>query len=177
MDFYVFKNNQQVGPFSLMALREKLQKGEFAYTDLAWRDGLKDWTPLKDILGGALPDATPHAVAAPSTSYAAATPGQTPTGARVATSVISFFILFGVFAVIIFILECIIGGIYVAATNTHGPDGQPLTPDQMHDAGQAKGQKYGCLMMLVCVGLSFVVSAPIAWKLGFSNLFPWCRAK
>jgi hypothetical protein len=176
MEFYVYKNDQQVGPYSLMDLRDRLQKGEFAYTDLAWRDGLADWTPLKDLLGGSLPDATPHAVAPPTTAAFATAP-TVPTGARVGTAIVIFIITFIIFFIVFFILECIVGGIYATAQVAHQSNGQPLTPDQTREAGRALGEKYGLVALGLCFLLSSASAGLTAWKMSFSNLFPWCRAK
>jgi hypothetical protein len=50
MNYLVHKHGQQLGPFSEATLRQKLANGEFALTDMAWREGLPGWMPLKNVL-------------------------------------------------------------------------------------------------------------------------------
>lgn len=49
MQYYIGKNGQQVGPFGLEQVRERLASGEFSPTDLAWCDGMAGWEPLSQI--------------------------------------------------------------------------------------------------------------------------------
>ncbi len=178
MDFYVYKNNQQVGPFSLMAVRERLQKGEFAYTDLAWRDGLADWTPLRDLMGGALPDATPHAV---STWGATTTPAprKAPIVARIVTAVVLFFMFFVMVYFVVAILAFVIGGAISGAQAASAANAQGFNSGYAIglQAGQQFRHDYGHIIVLGSLLFSIVVSPIAAGLMAFSNLFPWCRAK
>lgn len=58
MNVYVHKDDQQLGPFTEEELKEHLKSGKFTKQDLAWKEGLTDWTPLSNIL-------TPAAVLPP----------------------------------------------------------------------------------------------------------------
>ncbi|WP_198141277.1 alpha/beta fold hydrolase [Verrucomicrobium spinosum] len=55
MNYLVHKHGQQHGPFSEAALRQKLANGEFAPMDMAWREGLPGWMPLKNVLPPEMP--------------------------------------------------------------------------------------------------------------------------
>lgn len=50
MDIYIYKNGQQQGPFNERTIQNGLNSGEFAYSDLAWHQGMTDWQPLSQIL-------------------------------------------------------------------------------------------------------------------------------
>jgi hypothetical protein len=172
MQFYVLKNDEQTGPFSLIDVRERLKKGEFAYSDLAWRDGLAEWTPLKDLMGGALPEATPHAVAAP--SYSA--PAKAPIAARAVTAAGLFIVLFGVLTVVFMFITFMCIGLFLTLHAPHGPSGL-ADQAQLDDSATHFGRTYGNLAGAAATMLAFLVSAFTAWKMAFSNLFPWCRKR
>jgi hypothetical protein len=68
MNFYLFHNGAQVGPFTEAALREMLANGQATPDMLAWREGMPDWAPLGQLLGQpAVPASAfiPHVPAAP----------------------------------------------------------------------------------------------------------------
>jgi uncharacterized RDD family membrane protein YckC len=44
------KGNVPTGPFTRAQLAEKLRSGEFSLSDLAFVEGLSQWTPLRDVL-------------------------------------------------------------------------------------------------------------------------------
>jgi hypothetical protein len=46
----IYKNDQQEGPYDLLAIEQGLQDGRFAPSDLAWLEGCSDWVPLHTIL-------------------------------------------------------------------------------------------------------------------------------
>jgi len=46
----VLKNNVPTGPFTRTQIAEKLQAGEMHLEDLAFVEGLSQWTPLHDVL-------------------------------------------------------------------------------------------------------------------------------
>lgn len=73
------KSNVPTGPFTREQVAEKLRTGEMALTDLAFVEGLAQWTPLRDVLAkvdGSAPAPNPVTLvapppAAPAYSYAA----------------------------------------------------------------------------------------------------------
>jgi hypothetical protein len=69
MNWYFAKNGAQEGPVSTEALRAKIDSGEVAPTDLAWREGLADWMPVSKI-----PDFTRQPVEAPEPQITTAPP-------------------------------------------------------------------------------------------------------
>lgn len=177
MQFYVFKNNEQVGPFALMDVRERLQRGEFAYEDLAWREGMANWTPLREILGGALPDATPHAVSEWTAHNPV--PAKTPIVARIATAVLFFVVYFFVIYFVVAIACFMIGG------GISGMHSATQANAQGFNQGYALGQKAGAQFRhdwrgIIVVGsfaFSFVASPIAAYFTAFSSLLPWCRKR
>jgi hypothetical protein len=50
MAILVYRNNRQEGPYEIEELRQALVNGTLSTNDLAWRDGMADWTPLGDML-------------------------------------------------------------------------------------------------------------------------------
>jgi len=51
MTYYVSKNGQKVGPLTLEQVQAQYQQGQFAATDLAWKEGMPTWAPLSEVLG------------------------------------------------------------------------------------------------------------------------------
>lgn len=49
MNWYYAKNGSQEGPIPTEALRAKIDSGEVAPSDLAWREGQPDWLPVYQI--------------------------------------------------------------------------------------------------------------------------------
>ncbi len=54
MDLYIYKNNQNNGPFDESTVERELRSGNFAANDLACYAGMKDWRPLSDFFPHAL---------------------------------------------------------------------------------------------------------------------------
>lgn len=52
MQIYVGRNGKQIGPFTLERVQEKLEDGDLRLSDLGWREGMKDWVPLREMLPG-----------------------------------------------------------------------------------------------------------------------------
>ena len=50
MNIYVFKNDQQYGPYTADQLREFIQQGSFTLEDYACGDG-QNWVPISQIPG------------------------------------------------------------------------------------------------------------------------------
>jgi uncharacterized RDD family membrane protein YckC len=69
----VLKNNAPTGPFTRTQVAEKLQAGEMNLEDLAFVEGLSQWTPLHDVLAKVDAVAIPPVPASipPAYSYAA----------------------------------------------------------------------------------------------------------
>jgi len=53
--WYVYQGNEQLGPFSLADLTQKISQKQIGNEAFAYTDGFKDWTPIKDI-----PELAPH---------------------------------------------------------------------------------------------------------------------
>ena len=47
MNIYIHKNEEQLGPFNDAQISEALTSGEFSLEDLAWKEGLTEWVPLR----------------------------------------------------------------------------------------------------------------------------------
>jgi uncharacterized RDD family membrane protein YckC len=52
MQIYIGKDGDRKGPYSETQIREMLAAGSIAGTDLAWHDGLADWTTVTTLLSG-----------------------------------------------------------------------------------------------------------------------------
>ena len=50
MTFLIHRDGQQLGPFSIETVEEMIRTGTIATTDLAWCDGLTEWTPVSELL-------------------------------------------------------------------------------------------------------------------------------
>lgn len=48
-EWYVFKNNNRLGPFSSADLRKLAANGSITPEDLVWKDGINGWIPAKNI--------------------------------------------------------------------------------------------------------------------------------
>jgi hypothetical protein len=46
---YIYKNNEQLGPFDDALILSSLQNSTFDYSDLCWREGWEDWKTLDSI--------------------------------------------------------------------------------------------------------------------------------
>jgi hypothetical protein len=59
MEIYVAKSDQQTGPFSEQQIESMLNSGMIVPSDLAWHEGLWEWTPLHQVLNVGNPIALP----------------------------------------------------------------------------------------------------------------------
>jgi hypothetical protein len=50
MGIYVYKDDQQLGPFENAQVAEALHTGKFSYDNVAWQEGWTDWRPLTNIV-------------------------------------------------------------------------------------------------------------------------------
>ena len=57
MWFYIIKNGQKTGPFSVEELRVRIANGSAKKTDLVWREGESDYLPVAAILSATKSDA------------------------------------------------------------------------------------------------------------------------
>lgn len=55
--YYIAKDGQQSGPFSEPDVRQRIQFGQLAASDLCWREGMADWQPISSVF--AVPLAQP----------------------------------------------------------------------------------------------------------------------
>ena len=172
MDYYVFKNNEQVGPFPLMDVRDRLKNGVFSYEDLAWREGMPDWTPLKEILGGGLPDATPHSVSGSTPAHTVA-PAKAPTVLRLITSIVIFVVAFAVIAGAAWLVASLACAIIVAVKSAQHATG---TVDYVA-LGKNACLTYFWIIAVASAVFSLVLSPVVAWMMAYSNWLPWCRVK
>jgi len=81
MDIYITKNDENIGPFSIDEVREKLSVGEVSAEDFAWHDGLEEWLPLSEILAQDAPSSgaeLPPGAPPPPRSSKLRGPGSTP---------------------------------------------------------------------------------------------------
>ena len=79
------KGNVPTGPFTRAQVAEKLQSGEFSLEDLAFVEGLSQWTPLRDVLAQINAAVPPVPSALPLPPTVAAQPGITPAYSYAAT--------------------------------------------------------------------------------------------
>jgi hypothetical protein len=68
MNYYLTRNGQQFGPYSLADLQRYLASGHIVPTDLVRSEAMADWAPVQEVVG-----TVPVASAPPPTSY-----GQIP---------------------------------------------------------------------------------------------------
>lgn len=86
MNLYIYQNNQQLGPFTLEEIQQKLQSGAVTQNDMAWYEGAAQWVPISAIQGVANPIAssmvppTPANVSSTFTNPANGTYTHTDTG-------------------------------------------------------------------------------------------------
>jgi hypothetical protein len=49
MPLFIFKNQQQLGPYEESEVQAKLNTGDLSLDDLGWKEGLENWVPLRDL--------------------------------------------------------------------------------------------------------------------------------
>lgn len=76
MHYHVARDGQQLGRISEADLKAGLHDGRFLPTDLAWREGMSEWTPIRDLnlVANAEVVVPKIAVSAPRAAVAAAAP-------------------------------------------------------------------------------------------------------
>ena len=50
MQYFIGKNGQQLGPFGEEQIKARVASGEFANTDLMWKEGMEKWEPIGTVL-------------------------------------------------------------------------------------------------------------------------------
>jgi len=50
MNFYVSKDGQNYGPFTLEQIREQIQCGHYSMNDHGWKEGMTDWAPIGELI-------------------------------------------------------------------------------------------------------------------------------
>jgi len=75
MNYYINRNGEQSGPFSLQEIQQQLAEGRIATTDLAWAEGMPQWVTVADILK---PAGSPAPQPAPVRLTKESTPSSAP---------------------------------------------------------------------------------------------------
>ena len=55
MQYYLHRNEKQIGPYDEPQIRGMVASGAISRSDLCWREGLADWQPLEAVFQFALP--------------------------------------------------------------------------------------------------------------------------
>ena len=65
--YYLGKNGQQTGPYTMEQLQAMASNGQLAPTDLVWTQGMGDWKPASSVLPALFPQGagTPPAAGTP----------------------------------------------------------------------------------------------------------------
>jgi hypothetical protein len=85
MHYHVARDGQQLGRISEAELKAGLHDGRFFSTDLAWREGMSAWTPIRDLklVADAEVAAPKIPIAPPRAAVAASAPAFSPSSAPV----------------------------------------------------------------------------------------------
>jgi len=109
-------NNVPAGPFTREQIAEKLQSGECSLDQLAFIDGLTQWTPLRDILAK-LDASAPVPAFVPPPAPQPVSPGYASAAVATATAPVVYagfwlrFVAWIIDSIILFIPGAILGGI------------------------------------------------------------------
>ena len=107
MDIHIHKDGQQVGPYSLEQVNEQLAQGTLQPTDLAFHEGLSNWTPLSQVAGVNISGALPPHPPVPQPAVAQAVSAQPNNTGK--------YLLFGGIAaglILLFVAVCV-GGYFI----------------------------------------------------------------
>ncbi|MBM4095306.1 MAG: DUF4339 domain-containing protein [Planctomycetes bacterium] len=79
-EWYVFKNNKRMGPFSSLDLKRLVTAGSITIDDLVWKEGTSGWVPAKSIKGlfGSGQTIQPTKLPAPSPQFNASDTNEDP---------------------------------------------------------------------------------------------------
>jgi hypothetical protein len=163
MHYHVARDGQQLGSISEAELKAGLHDGRFLPTDLAWREGMNEWTPVSALkLVASAEVAVPKmAVSAPRAAVASSAPTISPAGApafgRVApqdgSGLATVSLVFGILSIV----TCSLVGIaaLVAIITGH------MALGRINRSGSATGgrskAKAGLIMGYISLALLFVV--------------------
>jgi hypothetical protein len=116
MQLYIYKNNQQTGPFDEETVLNQLRSGALSAGDLGIRQGDSGWTPLGDIFAGRIsepsvfaPAPRPMAAAGQNFAAAAGPPPKSAGGCRVALGIL----------MLVFGLLMFVGGLGIAVATPY----------------------------------------------------------
>ena len=102
MSFHIFKDNQQIGPYTIEEISTFVQQSSLSPADLCWQEGWSEWRPVSSILGGAIK--TPDPNMDRETQLFEGSPSLTPV-----------YLLAGAYFVSFIIGVTLVGSIYVKA--------------------------------------------------------------
>jgi uncharacterized membrane protein YdbT with pleckstrin-like domain len=60
MSFHIFKDNQQIGPYTLEEISTYIQQSSLTPVDLCWQEGWAEWRPISSILTGSVRTPDPN---------------------------------------------------------------------------------------------------------------------
>jgi hypothetical protein len=95
MQIYVFRDNQQTGPFSEAEVQAQLASGAITRESLVWWDGQPDWKPLGQTSLGAAPAGGVTSHPAPSTTSIPAQAAFPVTGSQRTSTLAVVSLVFG----------------------------------------------------------------------------------
>ncbi len=81
--YYVGKNDEQLGPFSLEELSRMYTEGELQLHDLVWTDGMEDWQPASTVPELTRRDPPPQPLFPPRKPAPEPVPAPEPEAARI----------------------------------------------------------------------------------------------
>jgi len=65
MEIYILRDGQETGPFTEEVTQSLLKQGSVLINDLAWREGLEQWSPLHSVLYPVQPPRPPSGIRPP----------------------------------------------------------------------------------------------------------------
>jgi len=60
VSFHIFKDNQQIGPYTIEEIATFVQQSSLTPADLCWQDGWAEWRPIATILAGGVRTPDPN---------------------------------------------------------------------------------------------------------------------
>src|SRR5262247_1189747 len=115
MNYFIKRDLNEYGPYSLADLQKYVASGNILLTDLCRSEGLTDWVPVSQVIGNIPVPATPQpAAAVPGTysapgTYAAPAPSPCPAPPNLhwAICVLLSVITCGIFSVVWIMIEAV----------------------------------------------------------------------
>jgi len=59
VNYYLARNGQQQGPYSIEDLQRMVASGSASAADLVWKEGMPSWVPLQSVIPSAVPQGFP----------------------------------------------------------------------------------------------------------------------